>query len=828
MDQTVAGAERPAPLDASETLTLEVTGMTCGGCVRRAEGALAGLPGTVAARVNLATRKAEIDHDGSLTPAAAATRLAEAGYPASETTLVLHVEGATCGSCAARIEAALAAVPGVTSASFNLANGTARARVLTGAVTVAALIAAVEAAGYGASEALTGTSAAEQAEARQAAETAGLRRDTLISAALSLPVVILAMGAHLVPGFHHWIAGTIGMTTSNVLQCVLTTLVLAWPGARFFRLGLPTLRHLAPDMNALVVLGTSAAWIYSTVATFAPAVLPEGAAHVYFEAAAVIVTLILAGRWMEARARGRASAAIRRLAGLQVREALLVAPDGSTSAVPVSALQPGDLIALRPGDRLPVDGVVTEGVSDIDESMVTGEPIPATRRPGDAVIGGTVNGASALVMRATATGADTMLSRIMAAVDEAQGAKLPVQNLVDRVAQVFVPAVIAIAALTFALWLALGGGLGAAVVAAVSVLVVACPCAMGLAVPVSIMVGTGRASELGVLFRRGDALQRLREGQVVAFDKTGTLTLGKPRLTGFLALVEEDRTLARLAALESRSEHPLGRAVVAAAAERGLDLPEMEGVKAVVGEGLAGRSEGIALRIGNRGFVTAELPEALARQAEAWEATGATVLFAEADGAALAVLAVSDVIRDEAPGVIAALKAEGLRPAMITGDSQAAAAHVAGQLGIDLVRAEVRPTDKAEAVTALRGEGPVIFVGDGINDAPALAAADVGVAMGSGTDVAMEAADVVLIGGALQGVPTALTLSRRTMANIRQNLFWAFAYNVALIPVAAGVLAIWGGPMLSPMLASAAMAASSVLVVGNALRLRRVAHHQEA
>ncbi|MBY5971233.1 heavy metal translocating P-type ATPase [Ferrimonas balearica] len=806
------------------TLTLEVTGLNCGGCVRRAETALSEMPGTREARVNLATRKAEIEHDGSLTPAAVAARLQEAGYPASETTLVLDVEGATCGSCAARIEGAMTALPGVEEASFNLANGTARAKVLTGAVDMRDVVQAIEKAGYSAREASSGASASEQAEARAEAETAGLRRDTLLAGALSLPVVVLAMGAHLVPGFHMLIENSIGMTASNVIQFLLTTLVLAWPGARFFRLGLPTIRHMAPDMNALVVLGTSAAWAYSTVATFAPGVLPEGAAHVYFEAAAVIVTLILAGRWMEARARGRASAAIRRLAGLQVREAMLRAPDGTLSPVPVSALQPGDMIALKPGDRLPVDGVVAEGTSDIDESMVTGEPIPATRRPGDPVIGGTVNGAGALVMRATATGEDTVLARIMQAVDEAQGAKLPIQNLVDRVAQVFVPAVIAVALLTLAVWLLAGGGLGSAVVAAVSVLVVACPCAMGLAVPVSIMVGTGRASELGVLFRRGDALQRMQEAQVVAFDKTGTLTRGKPVLGGIAALGDEGEALAALAALEAQSEHPIGRAIVAGAETRGLTLPQAEGVTAIPGEGLTGLVGGEEIRIGNRAFLRCDLPPELAAQAAEWENEGATVLYAEKLNQPLAVLAISDEIREETRAVIAALKARGLHPAMVTGDSQAAARHVAEELGIEHVRAEVKPTDKARAVEELRAEaGAVIFAGDGINDAPALAAADVGIAMGSGTDVAMEAAEVVLIGGDLRGVVTAMDLSRRTMSNIHQNLFWAFAYNVALIPVAAGLLAIWGGPMLSPMLASAAMAASSVIVVSNALRLRRVA-----
>lgn len=805
--------------------SLEVTGMSCASCVRRAETALKNVPGVTAANVNLATRKAELDHDGRVTPATAADALAEAGYPAADGVIALQVGGASCGSCVARIEAAMTAVPGVRNVSFNLATGQARATVLSGAVSQADLIAAIEAAGYSAEETAGQESAAEQSAIRQKEEIDALRRDTLTAAALSAPVVILAMGAHLVPGFHDLIMNTIGMSASNWIQMVLTAIVMAWPGARFFRTGVRSLMHLAPEMNALVVLGTSAAFAYSAVATIVPGIFPADTANVYFEAAAVIITLILAGRWMEARAKGRASEAIRRLAGLQVREARLRAPDGGEMTVPVSALQPGDVILLTPGDRLPVDGEIIEGRSDIDEAMVTGEPIPASKGPGDPVIGGTVNGASALVVRATATGQDTMLARIMQAVEEAQGAKLPIQNLVDRIAQVFVPAVIAAALVTFVLWLAFGGGLANALVAAVSVMVVACPCAMGLAVPVSIMVGTGRASELGVLFRRGDTLQRMKEAKIVAFDKTGTLTLGKPALTGVAAAGDENEALALLAALEAQSEHPVGRAIVTEAEARGLSLPPVQGARAHTGQGMSGEVDGREVRIGNLGFLRAPLPDELSEKAVEWDGQGRTVLYAEMGGRTLAVLAVSDTIRDEARGVVAALRALGMTPAMITGDSRAAAEYVAQELGIETLRSGVKPTEKADVVNSLREEldGEVIFVGDGINDAPALAAADVGVAMGSGTDVAMEAAEVVLISGDLQGVVTALELSRRTMANIRENLFWAFAYNVALIPVAAGLLALFGGPMMSPMLASAAMALSSVIVVSNALRLRRVA-----
>lgn len=808
-----------------QTLRLDVTGLSCAGCVRRAEAALSGVEGVREARVNLATKRAEVAHNGAPSPASLASALSKAGYPAAEDDMRLTVEGATCGSCVARIEAALQAVPGVVAASFNLADGQARVRLLSAAVDEDALIAAVKRAGYAASPVMDDRP--DAAAAREAADIAKLRRDTLMAAALTVPVMVLAMGGHIWPPFHDWLHGTIGMGTDWTIQFVLTSLVLFGPGLRFFKLGLPALLHRAPDMNALVALGTGAAWGFSTVATFAPGILPPGTADVYFEAAAVIVTLILLGRWMEARARGQAGQAIRKLAGLQVREAR-VRRDGVMQVVPIADLVTGDEIELRPGARVPTDGEIIEGQSDIDEAMVTGEPLPVTRGLGERVIGGTVNGAGALMIRATATGKDTVLSQIMAAVADAQGAKLPIQSLVDRVTAVFVPIVMVIALVTLGLWLALGPApaLGLAVVAAVSVLVVACPCAMGLAVPVSIMVGTGRASELGVLFRRGDALQALQGVQIIAFDKTGTLTVGKPVVTGVTVLDDvqsgsQDDVLAAIAALEATSDHPIARAVVAEAEARGLTLPEVRGSQAHPGLGVTGEVAGVALKVGAARFFEA-VPEGLAATVTDWENEGRSVLFAAFDGRVIAALAVSDQIKPEARAVIGALKAAGLRPAMITGDSRAAAQAVAAELGIDTVIAGVMPTAKADALANLAKEGRVGFVGDGINDAPALAAADVGIAMGSGTDVAIEAADVVLMSGDLRGVATAHRISLRTMSNIRQNLVWAFGYNVALIPVAAGLLWVFGGPMLSPMLASGAMAASSVLVITNALRLRRL------
>lgn len=802
----------------TETLRLDVTGLNCGGCVRRAEAALGAVPGVSAARVNLATKRAEVDHNG-LSPQVLADALAKAGYPAATEDIALSVTGAHCGSCTARIEAALHAVPGVEGATFNLASGRAQVRAFSGAVSPSDLISALAGAGYQA----VPLESTDSRAAREAAEMDALRRDVLLAAALTLPVVVLAMGGHIWPPFHHWIAQTIGISTSWMVQFILTTLVLFGPGWRFFKTGIPALMHRAPDMNALVVLGASAAWAFSTVATFVPAVLPEGAADVYFEAAAVIVTLILLGRWLEARARGRAGAAIRKLAGLQVRTAR-VRRDGDWQEMPVDALVLGDEIDLPPGARVPTDGEIIEGRSELDESAVTGEPLPVGKSIGAAVIGGTVNGAGPLVIRATATGQDTMLAQIMRAVEEAQGAKLPIQSLVDRVTAVFVPVVLVLAGLTLLAWLAFGAGIGAAVVAAVSVLVVACPCAMGLAVPTSIMVGTGRASELGVLFRRGDALQALRDVTVVAFDKTGTLTLGAPALTGMAVLPGQDKAelLALFAALEARSEHAIARAIVAEAQAQGLSLGAAEEVQAHVGEGVSGTVSGSAIRVGAARFFDS-IPSALSGDVDAWEAEGRSVLFGAVDGTVVAALAISDTARPEAAQVVADLKQNGVRVAMITGDTAAAAGAVARALGIDDVRASVMPVDKAAAVQELAQGGKIAFVGDGINDAPALAAADVGIAMGGGTDVAMEAADVVLVRPDLSGVATARRLSQRTMSNIKQNLFWAFAYNVALIPVAAGLLAVFGGPSLSPMLASGAMAASSVLVVSNALRLRRVA-----
>ena len=809
-------------MPSPSTLTLQVTGMSCASCSARVERAAATVPGVDAAEVNLATGSLRVT--GTAEPRALTDRLAEAGYPVEEARTRLAISDMTCASCVGRVERVLARQPGVLEASVNLATQSATIRHLAIAGLDARLARAVSEAGYPARPAGADTRARQQAA--RAEESAGLARRLGLALLLTLPVFVLEMGGHMVPAFHHWVHDVVGMWNSWVLQFVLASLVLFGPGLIFFRNGIPALLRGAPDMNSLVAVGTIAAWGFSTVSTFAPGLLPPGTAAVYFEAAAVIVTLILLGRWLEARAKGRTGAAIARLVGLQAKSAR-VARDGALLDLPLDRIVPGDIVHTRPGERIAVDGEVIEGSSYVDESIITGEPVPAAKSAGATVTGGTVNGTGALVFRATRVGADTMLAQIIRLVEEAQGAKLPIQALVDRVTLYFVPAVMAVAALTFLVWLAWGPGPGHAVVAAVAVLIIACPCAMGLATPTSIMVGTGRAAQMGVLFRRGDALQALQDVGVVAFDKTGTLTEGRPELVALEPAPGFDAgTVLRLvAAVESRAEHPIAQAIERAARDRGLDLPSPRDFDTITGFGARASVEGHDVLVGaarlfaREGIDLGTLPESAGARA----AKGQTPLYAAIDGRAAALIAVADRIKPSTPEAIRALHAMGLKVAMITGDARATAQAIAADLNIDIIEAEVLPEGKVAAIENLRaGGGKLAFVGDGINDAPALAAADIGIAIGTGTDVAIESADVVLISGDLRGVVNALGVSRRTIRNIRQNLFWAFAYNTALIPVAAGVLYPAFGITLSPALAAGAMALSSVFVVSNALRLRRL------
>ncbi|RJL03931.1 heavy metal translocating P-type ATPase [Paracoccus siganidrum] len=806
-------------------LKLGVEGMSCASCVGRVERALKALPGVAGAEVNLATETATIRHDGSLPATAVTEALADLGYPARLAETVLEIDDMSCASCVGRVERALAAVPGVLSANVNLASSRAMLRHLDG-VAPADLAAAATQAGY---PARPHRDAADNAPApdRKAGEIATLRRDLILAAILALPVFLLEMGGHMILAVHHWIAHNIGAQNSWMLQFALTTLVLIGPGRLFYAKGFPALLKGAPDMNSLVAIGTSAAWAFSTVATFAPGLLPETSRAVYFEAAAVIVVLILLGRFLEARAKGRTGEAIARLVGLQPRVAR-VERHGEVRERPIGEIVAGDLVHVRPGEKIAVDGQVVSGASWVDESMITGEPVPVEKQAGTEVTGGTVNGNGALVFRATRVGADTVLSQIIRMVEAAQGARLPIQDLVNRVTMYFVPAVLVVALATVGLWLAFGPEprLTHALVAGVAVLIIACPCAMGLATPVSIMVGTGRAAELGVLFRKGDALQSLQGVATVALDKTGTLTEGRPVLTHFETApgVDRARLLALVAGAEDRSEHPIARAIVEGARNEGIAPIAPDGFEALTGLGIQAETGGQRLLIGAARLMDREgiATGALQARAEALAAEGRSALFAALDGRIAAVIAVSDPIKDSAHAAIADLHAQGLKVAMITGDGRRTAEAVARRLGIDEVVAEVMPDGKVEALRRLGEHGPVAFVGDGINDAPALASADVGIAIGTGTDVAIESADVVLMGSGLGAVADAFAVSRATMRNIRQNLFWAFGYNTALIPVAAGLLYPLNGMLLSPILAAGAMALSSVFVLTNALRLRRL------
>ncbi|MGR3513453.1 MAG: heavy metal translocating P-type ATPase [Paracoccaceae bacterium] len=800
-------------------LTLPIQGMHCASCVGRVERALSDAPGVSAAHVNLATERADLWLTEDADPHEAVARIEALGYSVPQDTRTLGIEGLHCAGCVARVERALQAVPGVIEASVNLA--TERATV-TGAAATSDLIAAVAATGKGAH----GLNDAPVASPRED-KAQDTRQRALWAAALTAPVFVLEMGSHLIPALHHLIHASIGMTTSWVIQFILTTAVLIGPGRDFYRHGLPALVRGAPDMNSLVAVGTAAAFLFSVVATFLPGLLPSGTVHVYYEAAAVIVTLVLIGRWLEARAKGQSSDAIRHLLTLAPQTARVQRADGVVE-VALAEVKRGDVIEVRPGERLAVDGEITSGDSYVDESMMTGEPVPVAKGPGDAVVGGTVNQTGHLTYRATAVGGDTMLSRIVRMVEDAQGAKLPIQALVDKVTLYFVPVVMVLAALTFFVWMVVGPepALGLALVNAVAVLIIACPCAMGLATPTSIMVGTGRGAEAGVLFRRGDALQSLSEVRAVAFDKTGTLTEGAPRLTDLYVVEGGDRAdiLAHVAAVEALSEHPVARAIVAAADAEGLTVPEATGFDSVTGMGVTAEVGGCRVEVGAARYMAAlgvDVAE-FAEQADLLADEGKTPFYAALDGQVAAILAVADPVKEGARAAIDALHAEGLTVAMITGDAARTAKAIARRLGIDTVVAEVLPDGKVAALRDLKTQhGSIVFVGDGINDAPALAEADVGCAIGTGTDIAIEAADVVLVSGALGGVPNAIALSRATLRNIRQNLFWAFAYNAALIPVAMGVLYPAFGLLLSPVLAAGAMALSSVFVVSNALRLRR-------
>ncbi len=813
------------PKSASQALSIDVEGMTCASCSSRVERGLNKLAGVSDAGVNLATERAELHFDPkqiSATQIFAA--IEDTGYTPVSAELELAVEGMTCASCVGRVERALTRSPGVLEATVNLATERAKLRYLPAMTDADTLAAVVTEAGYSAHPIGDSAEAATNEADKRRATRRAMGRDVALAAGLGGLIVIIGMGGMVVPGFARLLQATSPFAGFwDWVQLVLASVVLFWPGRRFFRPGLIAYRHLAPDMNSLVATGTGAAWAYSTLVLIAPGLFPPEARHVYFDSAAVVIAAVLAGKYLEEVAKGRTSSAIRKLVGLQAKTARRLDAEGQEQDVPVAQLRVGDRIVVRPGERLPVDGTVVEGRAHVDEAMLTGEPLPVVKDVGDAVVGGTVDQDGRLVVEATLVGGDTVLAQIIKLVESAQTGKLPIQGLADRVVRVFTPVVLVIALASFAGWMLITGNISEALVAAVAVLVVACPCAMGLATPAAIMVGTGRAAELGVLFRKGEALEALSHVDIVLFDKTGTLTEGRPVLVDLIESTP-DEALRLAAALEGGSEHPLARAIVGAAQEKGLDLPKVSDFRAIAGYGIEGRVDGRQIRVGARRFLEREgiaLGDLAARAAEL-EGAGRSVVYVSADDQALGLLAIADRAKPEAKAVVAALCARGVSVAMVTGDGKATARAVADLLGIDEVHAEVLPQDKAEVVKTLQGQGHrVAFIGDGINDAPALAQADVGIALASGTDIAIEAADVTLTRGQLGEAVTALVAARRTLGNIRGNLFWAFFYNIILIPIAAGLAAPWG-VHLNPMVAGVAMGLSSVFVLGNSLRLRRL------
>jgi Cu+-exporting ATPase len=724
----------------------------------------------------------------------------------------LALEGMHCASCVSTIERALRDVPGVEEASVNLA--TARAQVRGEELDSRRLVEAVRATGY---EARSTEGEVPGEDGRRAArEVRALGWRTAASAALTLPVLAISMSMTVFRG-------------RDALLLVLTLPVYLWAGWPFLSGMVRTLRHRAANMDTLVGLGTTAAFLLSAGATLFPArfAAAGAAGRVYYEAVGVIVTLILLGRWLETRARGRTSAAVRKLLDLAPKKARLIRKETEIE-IPVSDVAVGDRLRVKPGDAIPVDGIVRSGSSALDESMVTGESLPAEKNPGDRVIGGTLNQQGALEIEATAVGADTALAQIVRLVAQAQASKPPIQKLADRIAGVFVPVVLAIAAIAWVVWYVAGPeprALFATIVLA-SVLLIACPCALGLATPTAVLVGTGRGADSGILFRNAEAIERARAVTAVLLDKTGTVTEGRPRLTDRVRLdtTTDSDLIGLAAALEKSSAHPLAAALVAAAAEKAIPIPPVERFESRTGRGVVGVVAGRRVVVGNALLLTDEGIDAspLAEDAERFAGEGKTPLFVAAEGRVLGMLAVADRDKSGSREAIAELRARGLRVALVTGDREPTARAIARRVGIDEVFAQVLPAEKASKVAELQRAGEVVaMVGDGVNDAPALAQADIGIAIGAGADVAIEASDITLVGGNLRSVSEALALSSETIATIRQNLFFAFFYNVIGIPIAAGVLYPATGWLLSPMVASAAMAASSISVVTNSLRLAR-------
>ncbi len=828
-------------------ITLQITGMTCASCAATIEKALARVPGVISANVNLASEKATVEYLGDEADTADLRRAVEdAGYhvlgepPTGKQKTTFAVTGMTCASCVSHVEKALQGLDGVSSVAVNLASEKATVEYDAQKVGMTDFRKAVESAGYG-----VGTEVSAEALGQPDAVTAALHREirTLRNKLLFAGIIgtyMLFIAISEFTGGWSWLPPLFG---NRYLLWALATPVQFWAGGQFYRGMWGALKHKTANMNTLIAVGTSAAYLYSVAAIIFPGFFAAGGreANVYFDTAAIIIALILLGRILEARAKGQTSAAIKKLIGMQAKTARVVR-QGLESDIPVEEVMTGDIIIVRPGEKVPVDGIIKEGYSSIDESMVTGESLPVEKSPGDTVIGATINKTGSFRFEATKVGKDTVLAQIIRLVEEAQGSKAPIQRLADIISSYFVPAVIGIATIIFVLWYFWGPApaLTFALLNFVAVLIISCPCALGLATPTAVMVGTGKGAENGILIRSGEALETAHKIKTIILDKTGTLTQGQPVVTDIVTAhgFEEEELLKIAASAERGSEHPLGESIVNAAKEKGITLVEAAAFNAVPGQGIEATINGHNVLLGNlklmqdRGLSLDGLEEKGAQ----FSGEGKTPMFVGVEGRAAGIIAVADTLKPDSKEAVSELHRLGLEVVMLTGDNWRTAEAIAKQVGIDRVLAEVLPEHKAHEVKKLQAEGKVVaMVGDGINDAPALAQADVGLAIGTGTDVAIEAADVTLTSGDLSGIVTAIALSKRTLRTIKQNLFWAFAYNVTLIPVAAGVLYFVFGHsgvppalqfflgqfgFLNPILAAAAMAFSSVTVVSNSLRLR--------